>query len=268
MFAEALAKVPVRSLAERRTRRDEPACRRAPACQPPFECWGDTSLPKGLQAVQQPVIQPLFDTPRVLDLLVEWGAAVGDPPAGGGDRGGGCGGQGACSGHRGPAAAQVPATTNLRAAWAARIAAAPADAPAFEAAWNEVCAAGGGPRRLGLACTNARGYGADLASARGCSRRTRSRCSLRWPQRQGLRQASIAALPLHFALADGRSAKTVAARAARSDSRASPGAERSRFAPRRFDEMKLQTANLVEIDAGHAKVVARRTGTRACTTTR
>ena len=47
----------------------------------PFECWGDAALPKGLVAVQQPVIQPLFDTRGLLDVLVEWGAAVGDPAA-------------------------------------------------------------------------------------------------------------------------------------------------------------------------------------------
>ncbi|MCX6552820.1 MAG: hypothetical protein NTY02_17770, partial [Acidobacteria bacterium] len=47
----------------------------------PFECWGDATLPKGLVAIQQPVIQPLFDTRGLLDVLVEWGAGVGDPAA-------------------------------------------------------------------------------------------------------------------------------------------------------------------------------------------
>ncbi len=56
----------------------------------PFECWSDASLPKGLVGIQQPVIQPLFDTRGLLDVVVEWAAAVGDPAA-------------VRSGHRGPA---------------------------------------------------------------------------------------------------------------------------------------------------------------------
>ena len=32
-------------------------------------------------AIQQPVIQPLHDTRGLLDVMVEWGAAAGDPAA-------------------------------------------------------------------------------------------------------------------------------------------------------------------------------------------
>ena len=80
-FAEALAKVPfVVSLNDRLDETSLLADVLAPASHP-FECWGDATLPKGLVAIQQPVIQPLFDTRGLLDILVEWGAAVGDPAA-------------------------------------------------------------------------------------------------------------------------------------------------------------------------------------------
>ena len=80
-FADALGKVPfVVSLNDRLDETTLLADVLAPASHP-FECWGDAALPKGLLAIQQPVIQPLFDTRGLLDLLVEWGAAVGDPAA-------------------------------------------------------------------------------------------------------------------------------------------------------------------------------------------
>ncbi len=137
-FADALKRVPyVVSLNDRLDETSLLADVLAPASHP-FECWSDAALPKGLFAIQQPVIQPLFDTRGLLDVLVEWGAAAGDPAA-----------LAAVT-----AAAEAAKTTPLpatavpapspsaafhylRAAWAGRMAADPA-APAFDAAWNEV----------------------------------------------------------------------------------------------------------------------------------
>ena len=86
----------------------------------PFECWGDEALPRGLAAIQQPVIQPLFDTRGLLDVLVDWAAALGDPAA-----------IAAVAAATAPVPAPLPATAErarstslawhyLRAAWAAR----------------------------------------------------------------------------------------------------------------------------------------------------
>ena len=80
-FADALAKVPfVVSLNDRIDETSARADFLAPASHP-FECWSDAALPRGLFAIQQPVIQPLHDTRGLLDVLVDWSAAAGVPGA-------------------------------------------------------------------------------------------------------------------------------------------------------------------------------------------
>jgi molybdopterin-containing oxidoreductase family iron-sulfur binding subunit len=235
--AEALAKVPfVVSLNDRPDETSLLSDFLAPASHP-FECWSDAALPRGLFAVQQPVIQPLFDTRGLLDVLVEWGAAAG------------------VAGPMADAvAAVVPkpgASANtpvpnpslawhfLRAAWATRLALDPAS-PAFEAAWNEVLRAGSwqgpalapAPRALAPAAL------ALLASLPAAP--------------------SVLELQLypHLALADGRAGNNGWLHEFPDPiTRISWGGALS-IAPRRFDEMNLANGDLVEVDAGHAKLVA------------
>ena len=42
-----------------------------------LESWSDATLGRGLYAVQQPVIRPLYDTHGLLDVLISWAAAAG-----------------------------------------------------------------------------------------------------------------------------------------------------------------------------------------------
>jgi molybdopterin-containing oxidoreductase family iron-sulfur binding subunit len=238
----------------------------------PFECWGDAALPKGLVAIQQPVIQPLFDTRGLLDVLVEWGAAVGDPGAV----------AAVTAAVASAAKAPVPATAaparspstawhSLRAAWAARLAADPAT-PAFEAAWNEVLRAGQWSPSA-FAAPAAASPKAGAASARPGSAKASAGLS---PVPVGVGRVFNAAgaievlravpsrvaaglelqLYPHFALADGRGANNGWLNELPDPiTRITWGGALS-IAPRRFDEMKLANGDLVEVDAGHAKLVA------------
>ena len=259
-FAEALAKVPfVVSLNDRLDETSLLADLLAPVSHP-FECWGDVSLPKGLLAIQQPVIQPLFDTRGLLDILVEWAAAAGDAAA-----------LAAVTAASASAAkAPVPATAApapspsvawhyLRAAWGARLALDPAT-PAFEAAWNEVLRAGqwgpsafaGRPRRFAVkarARASARPASAPRTIAPGA-------CSMLAALGAGASAGLELQLYPHFALANGRSANNGWLNELPDPiTRITWGGALS-IAPRRFDEMKLASGDLVEIDAGHAKLVA------------
>ncbi len=205
----------------------------------PFECWGDQVLPRGVAAIQQPVIQPLFDTRGLLDVLVDWAAALGDPQA-----------RAAVTAATAPVAVPLPATAErarstsvawhyLRAAWATRLAMDLAT-PAFDAAWNDVLRTGWwqGPAPapaarvwqpaalalLGAAPTSARGLELQL-----------------YP---------------HLAHADGRRGNNGWLHELPDPiTRITWGGALS-MAPRRFDEMGLANGDLVEVDAGHAKVVA------------
>jgi molybdopterin-containing oxidoreductase family iron-sulfur binding subunit len=238
-FAEALAKVPfVVSLNDRLDETSRLADFLAPVSHP-FESWGDVSLPKGLKAVQQPVIQPLFDTRGLLDVLVDLGAALGDPAAA------------AAVAAAQAAAAKAPATASaapapspnaayhyLRAAWAARLGL-DAATPAFEAAWNEVLRAGSwqGPVPAAPARKLAPSALALLASLPATP--------------NGL---ELQLYP-HLALADGRSGNNGwLLELPDPITRISWGNALS-IAPRRFDEMKLANGDLVEVDAGHVKLV-------------
>jgi molybdopterin-containing oxidoreductase family iron-sulfur binding subunit len=278
-FAEAMAKVPfIVSLGDRIDETTRLADVLLPVSHP-FECWGDASLPKGLLAVQQPVIQPLFDTRGLLDVLVEWGAALGDPAA-----------LAAVAAAAASAAAPVPAPATaapapslsaayryLRAAWAARFAL-DAATPAFETTWNEVLRAG---QWSAFAPPAAPDAGAGGASARPVSVSAPTATGSAKPSTgpgsvpaaatrvfapsalvllSGLPAAESKSLELqlypHFALGDGRAANNGWLNELPDPiTRITWGGALS-IAPRRFDEMSLANGDLVEIDAGHAKVVA------------
>jgi len=272
-FAEALGKV--RYVVSLNDRLDETTLL-ADVLLPvshPFECWGDAALPKDLIAIQQPVIQPLFDTRGLLDVLVEWGAAVGDPAASAAVI------AAAAAGAKAPipataAPARSPSTAwhYLRAAWAARLAADPAT-PAFEAAWNEVLRAGqwSAAASASPASDSAKAMaGLASASAKAPSKaekvgRTAAPAqSLIVPGALTLLRdvppKAPAGLELqlypHFALADGRSGNNGWLNELPDPiTRITWGGALS-IAPRRFDEMNLANGDLVEVDAGHAKLVA------------
>jgi Fe-S-cluster-containing dehydrogenase component len=238
--ADALAAVPyILSLNDRLDETGERADRLAPMSHP-FECWGDAALPRGVAAVQQPVIQPLFDTRGLLDVLVDWAAALGDPSA-----------RAAVNAATAPIPLPLAATAEravstsvawhyLRAAWAARLAR-DAASPAFDAAWNDVLRTGWWhgpvpdaaprllqPAALGLfrALTSTAAPGLELQ------------------------------LYPHLALGDGRNANNGWLHELPDPiTRITWGGALS-IAPRRFDEMGLLNGDLVEVDAGHAKVVA------------
>jgi Fe-S-cluster-containing dehydrogenase component/anaerobic selenocysteine-containing dehydrogenase len=267
-FAEALARVPfVVSLNDRL---DETSLRvdvLAPVSHP-FECWGDVSLPKGLEAIQQPVVQPLFDTRGLLDLVVEWGAAFGDPAS-----------AAAVTAAAKAAAMPTPASAApvpspsaawhyLRAAWAGRMALDPA-APAFEAAWNEVLRSGSWSASSSSTRTPARAAKAAAAPVPASGTVTAG---------LALVSASRTINPTALALLGGATAKAPAAlelqlypHHALGDGRSGNNAWLQEFpdpvtriswggglsiAPRRFDEMGLANGDLVEIDVGHATLVA------------
>jgi Fe-S-cluster-containing dehydrogenase component/anaerobic selenocysteine-containing dehydrogenase len=253
MFAEALAKVPfVVSLNDRLDETSALADVLAPASHP-FESWGDAALPKGLVAVQQPVGQPLFDTRGLLDLVVEWAAVVGDA------------GAVAAVTAAAAAARQVPATGTaapapspsvayhyLRAAWATRMAVEPAT-PAFEAAWNDVLRTGSWSASA-MASPGSAKLAADSRPSTVDFRLQPSALAL-------LAGAAIqpAALELqlypHFAVGDGRSGNNGWLHELPDPiTRIAWGGALS-IAPRRFDGMGLADGDLVEVDAGHAKVV-------------
>jgi molybdopterin-containing oxidoreductase family iron-sulfur binding subunit len=239
-FAEAMAKVPfIASLNDRLDETSKLADVLLPPSHP-FECWADAALPKGLFAVQQPVVQPLFDTRGLLDVLVDWAAAVGDPAA-------------AAALALATAKVPVPGANTaapapntslsyhyLRAAWSPRLGA-DAGTPAFEAAWTDVLRKGAwqGP---GVAATM----------------RTFSPAAITLLTEAAAAKPADLELQLypHLALKDGRSANNGwLLEFPDPITRISWGGAVS-IAPRRFDEMKLANGDLIEVDAGHAKVVA------------
>ena len=240
-FAEAMAKVPyVVSLNDRLDETSVLADVLAPLSHP-FESWSDAALPRGVFAVQQPVVQALFDTQGALDVLVDWAAALGDAAS-----------RVAVTAATAPTPAPAPASAErppsqsvawhyLRAAWAARLGL-DGGTPAFDAAWNEVLRTGAW-------------HGAVPHSA---------------PRRfQGEALALLPAAPTadadaglelqlfpHLALADGRAGNNGWLHELPDPiTRLTWGGALS-IAPRRFDEMGLANGDLVEVDAGHAKLVA------------
>jgi Fe-S-cluster-containing dehydrogenase component/anaerobic selenocysteine-containing dehydrogenase len=267
-FADALKKVPyVVSLNDRLDETSLLADVLAPASHP-FECWGDATLPKGLVAMQQPVIQPLFDTHGLLDLVVSWGAAMGDEAAV------------AAVAAAAKAAKVTPAPNTasptpspsvawhyLRAAWASRLAVDPAT-PAFETAWNEVLRSGSwkaAPSAEASAKADDRKTKTGKAPAPAKGRATPAPAgytivpgALAFLAAAEVKPAAELELQLypHLALGDGRSGNNGWLHELPDPiTRITWGGALS-IAPRRFDAMKLTNGDLVEIDAGHVKVVA------------
>ena len=245
-FADGLGNVPyVVSLNDRLDETSALADVLAPTSHP-FECWGDASLPGGLKAIQQPVVQPLFDTRGLLDVLVEWGAAAGDPPAA----------AAVAAAMTAAKAAPAPATAApapspsaafhyLRAAWARRLAVDPAT-PAFDAAWNDVLR------------TGSWSASAAPAHATGAAARPVAVAALALLAGAAIDAAPPLELQLypHLALGDGRAGNNGWLHELPDPvTRITWGGALS-IAPRRFDEMKLANGDLVEVDVGHAKVVA------------
>lgn len=241
-FAAALAKVPfVVSLNDRLDETSVLGDALAPASHP-FECWSDAVLPKGVFAVQQPVIQPLFDTRGLLDVFVDWAAALGDPAA-----------MAAVTAATTAAPAPPPATAQraastslgwryLRGLWATRLGVA-SESPAFETAWTEVLRSGAwqGPTLLPPPRVLAPGAMAILAPIAAAP--------------APVRGVELQLYP-HLALGDGRAGNNGWLHELPDPiTRITWGGAVS-IAPRRFDEMQLANGDLVEVDAGHGKLVA------------
>ncbi len=240
-IADAITKVPyVVSLNDRLDETTLLADVLAPASHP-FECWNDETMPGGYVAVQQPVIQALHDTRGLLDVLVDWAAAFGDPAA-----------RAAIAAALPPAAPPAAATAQrapspspafhyLRAAWATRLGLDPATTT-FENAWSDVVRTGGwqGPAEAAAPRTFRAGA---LMSVSRLARIT---------------ETSPLELQLYpdLALGDGRSANNGWLHELPNPiTRLTWGGALS-IAPRRFDDMGLTNGDLIEVDAGHAKIVA------------
>ncbi|MGE5199900.1 MAG: 4Fe-4S dicluster domain-containing protein, partial [Rhodospirillaceae bacterium] len=255
-FAEALAKVPfVVSLNDRLDETSRLADVLLPTSHP-FECWGDAALPKGLVAIQQPVIQPLFDTRGLLDVIVEWGAAAGDPAALAAVTAVTTTPPPPAPSTGAPATSLSTAWRYLRAAWAARFALDPGT-PAFDLAWNEVLRSGQwGPSAVASASPAPNSAEAMARPASAPRALAPSALSLLGALTGGAPAGLELQLYPHFALADGRAANNGWLNELPDPiTRITWGGALS-IAPRRFDEMALANGDLIEIDAGHAKVVA------------
>ena len=241
-FATALAKVPfIVSLNDRLDETSALADALMPASHP-FECWSDAALPKGVFAVQQPVIQPLFDTRGLLDVFVDWAAALGDATA-----------MAVVTAATAAAPAPPPATAQraestslgwryLRGQWASRLGVEPAS-PAFETAWTEVLRSGAwqGATPPPPARVLSPAALAILAPPAGAPAPSRG--------------VELQLYP-HLALGDGRAGNNGWLHELPDPiTRITWGGALS-IAPRRFDEMQLTNGDLVEVDAGHGKLVA------------
>ena len=241
---EALGKVPfIVSLNDRVDETSALADIVAPLSHP-FECWGDAALPGGGVAVQQPVVQPLGNTRGLLDVLVDLAAAVGDEPAVAAV---------AAATKQVPAPAvgtaeRLPSTSvawhYLRAAWAARLST-DAATPAFEEAWNDVLRSGAwspvaaAPAALAL---DPAAIGTVVAALATVAKPA---------------AADTVELQLypHLALYDGSRGNNAWLHEVPDPiTRIAWGGALS-IAPRRFDNMKLTNGDLIEVDAGHAKIV-------------
>ena len=237
-FADAMAKVgTIVSLNDRLDETSRLADVLAPLSHP-FEAWSDSALPRGVFALQQPVVQPLFDTRGLLDLTVDWAAALGDEPA-----------KAAVAAATAPTPAPAAGTAErlpstsvawhyLRASWAARLGVEATSAD-FERAWTDTLRTGAwqGPAPEPVPRVFQAAALALLA-----------------------RPAAASGLELqlypHLALGDGRSGNNGWLHELPDPvTRITWGGAVS-IAPRRFDEMGLANGDLVQLDLGHATVVA------------
>jgi molybdopterin-containing oxidoreductase family iron-sulfur binding subunit len=235
--AEAIAKVGfVVSLNDRIDETSQLADVLAPISHP-FECWSDASLPEGVLAVQQPVIQPLHDTRGMLEVLVDWAAALGDAAA--------VAAVTAATSQPVPAAAtgQRQSSTSLawhylRAQWAPRLG--PPGSRQFDEAWNEVLRTGWwqGPRPAAAP----RSFNVDALAA-----------VTNMPLPVDTVELQLYA---HGALGDGRSGNNGWLHELPDPiTRLTWGGAVS-VAPRVFDAMGLANGDLVEVDAGHGAIIA------------
>jgi len=200
-----------------------------------LECWSDAALPGDVYAVQQPAIQPLYDTHGLLDVLVAWGAAAGV--------GGNLEAAAARTAPAPDAGANAPIPSGgyhyVRSLWADRLHHLPMDAPAFEEAWNE---------------------GLRTGFHRAAGRRAPSRAFA--PAAMSLLGSPAAApsgleLQTHpdFALHDGSSANNGWLQEFPDPITRISWGNAVSIAPRRFDEMGLANGDLVELTLEGASVV-------------
>ncbi len=241
-FADALAKAPfIVSLNDRVDETSALADVLAPVSHP-FESWSDAALPGGAAAIQQPVIQPLADTRGLLDLLVDWAAAFGDPAS-----------AAAVAAAVRPVTPPPAATAErlpspslawhyLRAAWAVRLGA-DAGTPAFDAAWNQLLRAGSWQPS------------ARDAGPRAVDPKVLALLGAAPPPPTAPAAVELQLYP-HLALGDGRHGNNGWLHELPDPvTRITWGGALS-IAPRRFDEMGLANGDLVEVDTGHGTLVA------------
>jgi molybdopterin-containing oxidoreductase family iron-sulfur binding subunit len=241
-FADALSKVPfIVSLNDRVDETSALADVLVPASHP-FESWGDAALPGGAAAIQQPVVQPLADTRGLLDVLVDWAAALGDPASQGAVKA-------ATTQPPAPAvgtAERLPSTSvawhYLRARWATRLGA-DVGTPRFTEAWNDALRTGAWhPPAMSRQSRSFNPDALSLLAAAG--------------QSAGAKGSVELQLYPHLALADGRHGNNAWLHEVPDPiTRITWGGALS-IAPRRFDEMQLANGDLVEVDAGHTTIVA------------
>ena len=268
-FAEALAKVPfVLSLNDRLDETSLLADLLAPASHP-FECWSDATLPKGLVGIQQPVIQPLHDTRGLLDVLVEWGAAAGDPTAlAAATAATAAAAKVPLPATAAPALSPSPAWHYLRAAWAARLAIDPAT-PAFEAAWNEVLRTACGcrpPSHCPRADAARHAWRDPPRPARLRTERARSAVRARAPA--GPRQGWNCSSTRTSRSGTGAGVTTAGSTSFPIRSRASPGAGRSPSLPAGSTRWGSPAATSSRLTRATRRSSRPRIATRGCTTTR
>ena len=237
---EAMAKVPlILSLNDRLDETSSRADFLAPASHS-FECWGDATLPRGVVAIQQPVIQPLFDTRGLLDVVVDWAATFGDSAAATAVTAA----TAAVKNPPPPAATAEPAPSPsvayhyLRGAWAARLGLDPASA-AFDRAWEEVLRSGAWQGPVPAASPRVFNTGA---------------LTLVKPPAVSPAGVELQLYP-HFALAEGRKANNGWLHELPDPITRLTWGNALSIAPRRFDEMQLINGDLIEIDDGATRLV-------------
>ena len=200
-----------------------------------FECWSDAALPGEVYAVQQPVIQPLYDTHGLLDVLVAWGAAAG--------AGGGLAAAALRTAPAPDAGASAPVSSGgyhyVRALWADRLHRLPVDAPAFESTWNE---------------------GLRTGFHQAARRRARARVlATSAASLLGSPSAAPSGLELQthpdFALHDGASANNGWLQEFPDPITRLSWGNAVSIAPRRFDQMGLENGDLVELSLDGATAV-------------
>lgn len=237
-FAESMSKVAfTASFNDRLDETSRHADTLAPVSHP-FESWSDAALPGGIYAVQQPVIQPLHDTRGLLDVLVDLAAALGAPAA--------MAAVANATSKVVPAAATAqpapPASLAwhfVRSTWAQRFGSV-LGSPEFESAWHELLRSGA--------------WQGNVPSPAALTFNTGA-MQLLEAAKAPVDGVELQLYP-HAAVADGRSGNNGWLHELPDPiTRMTWGGALS-IAPRRFDQMQLTLGDLIEVDAGFAKIVA------------